>query len=231
MMENVLAVCFLVVLEGLLSFDNALALAAMVHHLPLTQRKKALTYGMVGAFLFRFLALSVVTWLMQATWVKLVGGSYLLWLMASHFLKGDSGNGARVKTLSFWPTVIIVEFTDIIFSADSILAAVAVSSKFWIVVCGGVLGIIAMRFVAGVFISLIERFPNLIASAYGLVGLVGAKLLVEATQVYTGLHVLDFEASSRLEFWVLWGLMLMILCAGFYRRDVHYGILVYEKRD
>lgn len=219
MINDFLAIGFLVALEGLLSFDNALALAAMVRYLPEAQRKKALTYGMWGAFLFRFGALCIVTYLMQATWVKLLGGGYLLWLAGSHFFAPAKETEAlgTAPVQSFWKIVVMVEVMDIAFSIDSILAAVAVSNKLWIVVTGGILGIIAMRFVAGVFIGLIEKFPRLVDSAFLLVAIVGSKLAIEALQTYLPIPdpLFDFEHGRAAH--AVWVLMGLALAYGFIR--------------
>lgn len=225
--QDLLAIGFLVILEGLLSFDNALALAAMVKHLPEQQRKRALTYGMAGAFIFRLGALSIVTYLMTAYWVKWVGGAYLVWLAASHFfVKKEPENliGKEVSAISFWRTILLVELTDIAFSIDSILAAVAVSSKLWVVVIGGVLGIVAMRFAATVFVGLIERYPKLEHSAFILVAIVGAKLILEASQAYAGVHLLDFESMASPAFWCLWGAMACGLMYGFSKEPRDGGV-------
>src|SRR6186713_2898049 len=75
----------LVVLEGLLSADNALVLALMILGLPRRDQKKALRYGLVGAFAFRILATLLATYLIRIGWVKLLGGAYLLYLAYVHF--------------------------------------------------------------------------------------------------------------------------------------------------
>lgn len=218
MLVDICAVLFLVLLEGLLSFDNALALAAMVRYLPKWQQRKALTYGMAGAFAFRLLALSIVTYLMQATWVKVAGGGYLLWMAIKYFLQKQQSQG-EAEGLStsnaFWKIIIAVELTDIAFSMDSILAAVAVSSKLWVVVTGGVFGIIAMRFVANLFIGLIERFPQLERSAFLLVACIGVKLLLEACEVYFGWTWFDFDSTDSPALWALWTSMALSLFSGF----------------
>jgi YkoY family integral membrane protein len=215
-LQDLLAIGFLVVLEGLLSFDNALALAAMVRHMPKHDQRKALTYGIFGAFAFRFFALSIITYLMQAVWIKFVGGGYLLCLTVKYFLGGDSEDAVKdISPFSFWKIVLLVELTDIAFSMDSILAAVAVSTKLYVVVVGGILGIIMMRFAAVVFIKLLEVFPKLERSAYLLVGIVGTKLIVEGLKI----PGVDFESSDNRYFYVLWGLMLMSLLSGFLGRQ------------
>ena len=208
-MEHVVAILFLIFMEGLLSFDNALALAVMCRHLPPEQQRRALTYGMAGAFFFRALALVFLTYLMQNVWVKILGGSYLLWLTTAFFLRSDEEKptAAQATTADFWRTVVLVELTDIAFSVDSILAAVAVSSEWWVVFTGGILGIIMMRFAAGAFISLLNRFPKLEQTAYLLVGLVGAKLILE------GWWKVDFHSGTP--FWIFWGCMAISITLGF----------------
>lgn len=186
----------LVVLEGLLSADNALVLAVMVRHLPKHQRKKALRYGVIGAFGFRLIAVLMSTSLMSYWIFKVVGGLYLLYLALKNLLFGDpshKGDEESVRAAGFWRTVIAVEFADIAFSIDSILAAVAVAQglpkrliaqsvagltiDIWVVFIGGILGIITMRYVAGYFIILIERFSGLAVGAYALVAWIGLKLV------------------------------------------------------
>lgn len=203
MIQDIISILFLVVLEGLLSFDNALALAAMVRHLPEKQQKKALYYGMFGAFAFRFIALFFVTFLMQNIWVKYLGGAYLIWLALKHFTGNAGGpDDEKSSDYNFWKTILLVELTDIAFSVDSILAAVAVSNTLWVVVVGGVLGIIMMRFAASIFIKLIAQSPRLEDSAFWLVGIVGAKLICEGA----GYHPWG---------WLVWSLMITALLSGF----------------
>ncbi len=198
-------VAILVLLEGLLSADNALVLAVMVRHLPKGQQRRALRYGMLGAFLFRLIAVVFASTLLQYWIVKALGGAYLLYMAVSHlaFGEGDEGQGPERRSRfgeGFWGTVVGVEFTDIIFSIDSILAAVVTATalpdrlggvvlftvpgigivvdiKLMVIYIGGVLGIVAMRFVAGYFLILLDRFHGLASGAYYLVGWIGLKLV------------------------------------------------------
>lgn len=175
-----LTVLFLVFLEGMLSFDNALVLAVLANKLPEADRKKALAYGMWGAIGFRFVALSLLVFLLQSVWIKFVGAGYLFWLAGKHFFgSGDDGEEAREGHSHFWKTVLMVELTDIAFSSDSILASVGVSHDFWVIFAGGMLGIIMMRVAAIFFIRLVQIFPNLETSAYMLIAIIATKLLAE----------------------------------------------------
>ena len=201
-LELTSVVAVLVLLEGLLSADNALVLAVMVRHLPKEQQKRALRYGVIGAFGFRLIAVLFASILLRYWVVKAAGGVYLLWIASSHLLFGDDDESERKGRFgsSFWGTVIGVELTDIIFSVDSILAAIAsaegledqlgaivlftvpafgvvVDIKLLVIYIGGVLGIIAMRFIAGYFLILLDKFHGLAIGAYYLVGWIGLKLL------------------------------------------------------
>ena len=217
------AVLTLVVLEGLLSADNALVLAVMVRHLPKEQQKRALRYGILGAFLFRLIAVLFASLLLGFWWLKVLGGVYLLYLAIKHFLTpGDDDPESMAKAgAGFWATVVNVEIADIAFSIDSILAAVAMSEslpdkianrvlihvpivhdinlQLVIVYVGGILGIIAMRLVAGVFLILLERFKGLATGAYGLVAWIGVEL------IGSGIHSWRRNLPVEMPAWLFWG--------------------------
>ena len=174
-------ILLLMLLEGLLSADNALVLAMMVKHLPEKQQKKALIYGIWGAYLFRFLVIGVGTYLIKFTWIKAVGAFYLLWMAYKGLFGASEEEGPNVGKLvqkGLWATVASVEAMDIVFSIDSVTAALAVSDKVWVLFLGAVFGILMMRGVAQIFVTLIERVPELEKTAYILIALIGLKLVV-----------------------------------------------------
>ena len=176
----------LAVLEGILSVDNALVLAILVRDLPAERRRTALTYGIAGAFVFRFVALAFATHLMRLGVFKLIGGGYLLYLAMRHlfFLTREDAFQGRPRTAgSFWKTVALVELTDIAFSIDSITTAVAMSGKLLVVWLGGILGIVFLRLAAGLFVRLLEKVPRLEDLAYQLIFFIGAKLTLEGFDV------------------------------------------------
>ena len=184
--SDFITIGLLVILEGLLSADNALVLAILVLGLPRHQQQKALRYGILGAFAFRIAAILLAVHLIAVSWVKLLGALYLLYLAWGHFWRRDGDAPHKVPEAKaawglspFWATVVRVELIDIAFSIDSILVAVALSPKLWVVVTGGILGIIAMRLVAGRFIALIRRYPALVDGAFVIIGWIGIKLLLE----------------------------------------------------
>jgi YkoY family integral membrane protein len=191
---NPVKVLFLILgillLEVILSFDNAAVLATMVRDLPEEQQKKALRYGIVGAYLFRGLALILVEQILSIWWLKPLGGLYLLWMAFSHFFVNSGASSAEVEDLKksvlyrytvgwlgvFWSTVLAVEFMDIVFSIDNIFAVVAYTPNIFLICVGVFTGILAMRYVAQYFVVLMERFPYLEKSAFIVIGILGIKL-------------------------------------------------------
>jgi len=214
--HDIFLVGLLVFLEGVLSVDNALVLAILVKRLPEAERQKALTYGIGGAFFFRIVALSFTTYLTQWMWLKFVGGGYLILLALKNLWAGfkkDSTDDTKALSpvQSFWKTVLIIELTDIAFALDSILAAVALTQKLWIVITGGILGIIMMRFAASAFVHLLEKFPRIERVAYVLVLLIGTKVVLEGFKI----QGLDFHTPREPAFIAFWGLMLITILSGF----------------
>jgi YkoY family integral membrane protein len=206
-----LTIGLLVLLEGLLSADNALVLAILVLGLPRGDQRKALRYGILGAFAFRILATLLAVHLLQVGWVKLIGAGYLLYLVWGHFFgSGDAEQRRSIKPAraamglsAFWATVVKVELTDIVFAVDSILVAVAMSPKTWVIISGGLLGIITMRLVIGKLLSLVRRYPALVDGAFVIIGWVGLKLLIEYLHAGGWIH---FQVNK----WISFGLIVVI---------------------
>lgn len=214
--SDLLTIGLLVILEGLLSADNALVMAIMVLGLPRADHRKALRYGLIGGFAFRTLATMLAVYLIHAAWVKLGGGLYLLYLTYQHFgqrAQGESrGEPPKAKggfgLSPFWATVVRVELVNLAFSIDSILVAVAMSRKTYVVVLGGILGIVAMRIVAGQLIDLIRRYPALVDGAFVIIGWVGVKLLLEYAHQ---MHWIAWEIPKTISM----GLIVVIFLAAY----------------
>jgi YkoY family integral membrane protein len=185
--SDLITVALLVVLEGLLSADNALVMAIMVLGLPKRQHAQALRYGLIGGFAMRIAATLLAVYLIRLILVKLLGGLYLLYLAYSHFFGHDDGADRRqapkakpwLGMSAFWGTVVKVELVNLAFSIDSILVAVAMSPKLWVIVTGGILGIVAMRLVAGQLIALVQRYPAIVDGAFIIIAWIGLKLGLE----------------------------------------------------
>jgi YkoY family integral membrane protein len=210
--SDLVTIALLVALEGLLSADNAMVLAVLVLSLPRHQQRQALRYGILGAFVFRITATVFAAYMIEVVWV--------LYLPFQHFFgHGDADDRRRVKPArpmlglsAFWATVVKVELTDIVFAIDSILVAVAMSDKLWVIVTGGILGIIAMRLVIGQLLVLVQRYPALVDGAFIIIAWVGIKLLLEYLH---NIHWVDFVVPK----WLSLGLIVVIFAiAALYAR-------------
>lgn len=241
LIQYVIVLLSLILLEGLLSADNAIVLAVMVRHLPLKEQKHALMYGLAGALIFRIIAIFLITILAQYWEIQVLGGLYLLYMAGAHikefFDKRKEDETEEIvepkKQSGFWATVIKVELTDIAFAIDSILAAVAIAitlphisetsigginlGQFTVMVIGGFVGVVIMRYAANIFIRVLETKPGLEIAAFLIVGWVGIKLFViAAAHEKLALIPHDFPHSTlwTVIFWVVllgllvWGVLV-----------------------
>lgn len=184
----------LILIEGLLSVDNAMAIAGLADNLPEHQQKKALRWGIVGAYGFRGLCLLFASWIAENMWIKAFGAVYLLYLMAHGLIQeeGDDDADAHHKAhmrRSLIATIIAIEIMDLSMSIDNVVAAVAIDKRLWVVCLGVFIGILALRFVAGYCITLMKRYPILKKTAFLLIGFVGLILAVEISLEHFGIHI------------------------------------------
>ncbi|KKE77735.1 TerC family protein [Oceanobacillus caeni] len=238
----------LVALEGLLAADNALVLAIMVRHLPEKQRKKALFYGLAGAFVLRFGSLFIISFLVDVWEVQALGAIYLLFISIKNLYDRfkpktpDDEEAAKAKLRDseiheaspkeFWLTVVKVEFADLAFAVDSILAAVALAmalppsglgtigsldaAQFWVVFAGGMIGLIIMRFAANVFVDLLHKRPGLEVAAFIIVGWVGVKLAIMVlAHEDIGLIPHEFPHSILWKL-IFYGVLVLIAIVGWF---------------
>ncbi|MDX2007103.1 MAG: hypothetical protein SFU83_17835, partial [Meiothermus sp.] len=156
--------------------------------LPPDLRRKALLYGIIGAYILRGLALLFATVIINVWWIQLLGGLYLIYLAGKFFL-AKKPHGEEEKALeqtvqeeaakAFWRIVVMVNVVDLAFAIDSVLVVVAFSENFWVIFTGVAIGILVIRLAAGAMIVVMERYPKLEAVAYAVVGWAGLKLTLE----------------------------------------------------
>jgi tellurite resistance protein TerC len=212
----------LIFLEGLLSIDNAAVLGAMVAPLPMDepipwpswlqgignrlnpllggQQVAALKVGLLGAYLGRGLMLVIAHQIVRYPWLQLVGGAYLVYLGIEHLAASDGSESENGKAVaiherpSFWGVVLTVELMDLVFSLDNVVAAVALADHLWVVLLGVALGILALRWAAGIFSVMVEKEPILQDAAYILVLVIGLRFCLE--------HFFAWEIHSGVQFGV-----------------------------
>jgi YkoY family integral membrane protein len=183
----------IVIIESLLSVDNAAVLATLVMDLPKEQRNRALKYGILGAYFFRGLCLILAGFLVTIFWLKPLGGVYLLWLVwkwwkgkqtpekEDDFVdkRGNLIYRMTVGTIgNFWATVALVEIMDLAFSIDNVFAVVAFTPNIVVIWIGVFVGILAMRFVAQGFVRLMEKYTFLETCAFIVIAILGIKLML-----------------------------------------------------
>ncbi len=197
----------LIFLEGILSIDNAAVLGAMVVSLPDDQnipwpkpivrlgrrlnrllgkqRIAALRVGLLGAYLGRGMMLFLASFLIHNPWVRLVGAAYLIRLALNELgdttpeVETEAEKQKALQASSFWFVVLTVELMDLVFSIDNVIAAVSLSNQLWVVLVGVGIGILTMRFAAGLFSYAVEREPILKKAAYILILNIGIQLIIE----------------------------------------------------
>ncbi len=189
----------LILIESLLSVDNAAVIATMVRDLPNEQRSKALKYGIWGAYIFRGIAMLFVSVLIKIWWLKPLGGLYLIYLAIHYFFSNKTetkvddtidkkSNWFYKSTVGilggFWSTVVLVEIMDMAFSIDNVFAAVAFTPNILLVCFGVFIGILAMRFVAQYFVNLMEKYAFLESAAFTVIAILGLKLSLSILEHY-----------------------------------------------
>ncbi|WP_017661249.1 TerC family protein [Baaleninema simplex] len=181
--EAILILVVLIALEAVLSADNAIALASIASGLEdLKLQRQALNVGLLVAYILRISLIFAATWVIQFWQFEVAGALYLLWLVFSYFssseAEDDGHQGPQFSSL--WQAIPLIALTDLAFSLDSVTTAIAVSDRLWLVIMGGTIGVITLRFMAGLFIRWLKEYTHLEDAGYLTVGLVGLRLLVRA---------------------------------------------------
>jgi YkoY family integral membrane protein len=207
--QSLLLLPVLIALEAVLSADNAIALAALTQGLKQpVQQNRALNIGLAMAYVLRMVLIVTATWVIQYWQVELAGALYLLWLVFQYFSSNDAeGDHHGPEFNSLWQAIPVIALTDLAFSLDSVTTAIAVSQETWLVLLGATIGIVALRFMAGLFIRWLQEFTHLEDAGYCTVALVGLKLLIKV-----------FNDQLAPPEWVMVGLIAALFIWGFSKR-------------
>ena len=177
----------LVLLEVVLSADNAVALAAIARSGNNPERERlSLNIGITMALVLRIGLIVAAQWVLQHLWVQLVAAAYLMWLVFDHFWQRNQAeiqDNRDEKVIDRLPrslvkTVILLAFTDLAFSIDSVAAAVAVSDQVILIATAAMIGIVALRFTSGLFIRWLDEYPRLETAGFLAVGFVSIRLIL-----------------------------------------------------
>jgi YkoY family integral membrane protein len=179
--DTLLLLSVLIALEAILSADNAIALAAIAQGLPSEKlQRQALNVGLVVAFGLRVALILTARWVLQYWQFEVMGAAYLLWLVYQHFTASDAEDSAHhgPRFNSIWQAIPTIAFTDLAFSLDSVTTAIALSRDIFVVLLGGLIGVITLRFMAGLFIRWLDEYEHLEDAGFITVGFVGVRLLL-----------------------------------------------------
>ncbi|WP_100330134.1 TerC family protein [Bacillus xiapuensis] len=222
----------LILLEGVLSADNALVLAVMAKNLPAELQKKAINTGLLLAFIFRIGAIFLISFLFHVWQVQAIGAAYLIFIALRHLFKRNKGGKKDKKVKSYRMTIAQIALADIAFAIDSILAAVALAialpdtpigaiggmdgAKFIVIILGALAGLIVIKFSAGFFVTLLVKRPSLETAAMVLVGWVGVKLLMH-TLAHPSINLIahDFVEGPVWKI-IFWSVMVLIALGGWF---------------
>ena len=181
-LKTILIFFILVVLEAVLSADNAIALAAIAQGIPdRKSRKYALNLGLFFAYILRIILILTATWVINLWQFELFGALYLLWLVFNYFtFQENEKQYHNSRSQSLWRSIPSIAITDLAFSLDSVTTAIAIADNLWLIILGGTVGVITLRFLAGLFIRWLEEYTHLEDAGFITVGLVGIRLLMRA---------------------------------------------------
>ncbi|OKH53414.1 hypothetical protein NIES2101_11195 [Calothrix sp. HK-06] len=209
--EASIVLLLLIFLEAVLSADNAIALAAIAQGLDDKEKEKeALNYGLVIAYVLRITLLLTATWVQKYWQFELIGASYLLWLVFQHFTSEEDEEHQHhgPKFSSVLRVIPVIALTDLAFSLDSVTTAIAVSQETWLVLTGTTIGVITLRFMAGLFIRWLDEFTHLEDAGYITVAFVGLRLLLKV-----------INESLVPPQWIVISAIAIILMWGFSKRN------------
>ncbi len=217
MFESLIAIGTLIFLEGILSVDNALAMALQVKPLDPSLQRRALLYGMWGAFILRGVAILGAKWLMSIWWLQQAGALYLVYLVIAHFAARSEPHlydGRPNSTRGFWATIAMVELTDAAFAIDSTLVAVGMSNQLWVVFSGVALGILAVRYAAVLFVKLLQNCPEIEHLGFILVGWVALGLFSYGGEKMSAVLWLQPYPEQFLPEWLFWSGIGILVAVG-----------------
>jgi YjbE family integral membrane protein len=193
------AIVKIIGIDIMLGVDNAIVIALACASLPASMRKKAVLLGTAGAVVLRAILLVFAGLLMGLTWVKLIAGAYLLYIGFNLLM--ENGDDHEVQSAEhIWGAIKTIIVADFMMSLDNVLAVVAASQSAGAhatayAIAGIVFSIPVIVFGAQGIMKLMDRFPVIIWLGAGLLGWVGAEMMITdpvlhdyITRVHGSLH-------------------------------------------
>ena len=198
----------IVVLEIVLSADNAVALASITRGLNSSEdQKTALNLGILLALVLRVLLLLTANYIIKYSYIKILASLYLYSIIYNNYRSKSITNlnneSKDNNGLSMLRVIALLSFTDLAFSIDSVTAAVAISDQILLILTGTLVGVIALRFTSGLFIDWLQEYLYLEDAGYIAVGLVASKLLL--ISLFPNLVIKDIYFFALVVLIFVWG--------------------------
>jgi predicted tellurium resistance membrane protein TerC len=201
MLDLVVSFWFLLFLEIILGVDNIIFIALLVNKLPLHLQKKARFIGLSLSLIFRLILLSFIGYLLQLSkpilqlWsfnfsikdiIMLVGGLFLLYKATTsiHEEVSKSITIKQNKTIGFAGAISQIIFIDLIFSLDSLITAIGITSNLIVIALAIVISIIFMLIFAGKVAEFIANYPSLKMLALSFILMIGVFLMLEGFSIH-----------------------------------------------
>ena len=178
----------IIVINILLSGDNAVVIALACRNLPPHQRRWGVFWGAVGAIVLRIILTFFAVSLLQLPYLKIIGSVLLLWIGVKLLLPEDGGGDVHADG-SFWNAVKTIIIADLVMSIDNVLGvAAAARGSLLLLIFGLVVSVPLVIGGAQIIMRLIERYPILIVAGGGLLGFVAGELVIDDSAIAEWVH-------------------------------------------
>ncbi len=170
----------IVLINIILSGDNAVVIAMAVRNLPKELRKKGIIYGAGAAVLLRVVFTFFVAQLLAMSYVKLLGGAVILWIAVKLFVEDDEGGeGSHNETTTVWSAVRLILIADVTMALDNMLAVAACSQgNLFLLLVGLGLSIPLVVFTSSLLTTLMDKYPIIIYIGAAILGKVGGEMMI-----------------------------------------------------
>jgi predicted tellurium resistance membrane protein TerC len=216
-MEAFIALLTLVLLEVVLGLDNVIFISILSEKLPVSQRKKAVHWGLALAMIMRLALLALVSWIMKLEGtlftvagnaisgkdlILLVGGMFLIYKSSSeiyHKMEGVEGDkSSRVRVSTFRDVLVQILLLDLVFSVDSIITAVGMVKELWIMYAAVVITVVIMLFAANPISRFIQTHPAFKILALSFLMMIGMALVAEGLEFHIPKGYIYFSMAFAL---------------------------------
>jgi YjbE family integral membrane protein len=196
-----------IVVNVILSGDNAVVIAMAVRSLPRSQRNKGIMIGAAGAVLLRIIFTFFVARMLQTPYLKLVGGLVILWLAVKLFVDVTPEDGADQEAGTIWQALKIIVIADLTMSLDNILGVGAASrGNAFLLIFGLTTSIPIMIFASNLLSMLMDKYPIILYLGAALLGKVGAEMIITdpvVTQFLTPSEFLMYSVEGAVAIGVI----------------------------